>query len=54
MGCGCNGAAANAAAQWIIRFSDGTQGPKRYDTEADARMALARTGKTGIVRSVPK
>lgn len=53
MGCGCNGAAANAAALWVIRFADGTVS-SRYDTEKDARMALAKTGKTGIVKSVPK
>lgn len=53
MGCGCNGAAANAAAQWIIRFSDGTQSG-RYESESEARVALARTGKTGIVKSVSR
>ncbi len=53
MGCGCNGAEANAAAQWVIKFADGTLS-KRFESESDARTALAKTGKTGIVRSVPR
>lgn len=54
MGCGCGAGAAAADTQWIIKFTDGSQSTTKYANETEARVALARTGKTGIVRSVPK
>jgi hypothetical protein len=37
----------------VIRYGDGTVS-NRYPDESSARIALARSGKTGIVKSVPK
>jgi hypothetical protein len=48
MGCGCQGAAA-AGSEWVIRYADGTVS-NRYPDESSARIALARSGKTGIVK----
>ena len=48
MGCGCNGT-AEPGSQWVIRFPDGTVSNK-YPDESSARIALARSGKTGIIK----
>lgn len=48
MGCACQGNAAPNA-EYVIRFSDGTQSAK-YPDESSARIALARSGKTGIIK----
>ncbi|MET0904312.1 MAG: hypothetical protein ABWZ52_13820 [Acidimicrobiales bacterium] len=52
MGCACNGT-ASPGDQWVIRFADGTVSTK-YPDESSARIALVRTGKTGIIKKAPK
>ncbi len=48
MGCGC-GQDANAAAKFLIKWTDGTVS-KKYDDEPEARLALAASGKTGVIK----
>lgn len=48
MGCACNGNAP-ANAEWVIRFADGTVSA-RFQDESSARISLARSGKTGIIK----
>lgn len=48
MACACQGN-AEPGSKYVIRFSDGTVSAK-YDDESSARIALARTGKTGIIK----
>ena len=51
--CGCGGKRKTAAAtEAVIHFSDGTVS-KRYVDEMSARIALGRSGKTGVVRPAP-
>lgn len=53
MGCGCGGksaASAQANETWVIKFTDGTQDTRTFPNKAEAEMALARTGKTGLAR----
>jgi hypothetical protein len=50
MGCGCGGAAnAAQAEQYVIRFTDGTVSAQKFPDETSARLALARSGRTGVV-----
>lgn len=49
MACGCQGAANSLASKFVVRWSDSTVS-KPYDSEEEARVALARSGKTGIVK----
>jgi hypothetical protein len=49
MGCACQGN-KEAGAEWVIKFTDGSTSAT-YPDESSARIALARSGRTGIVRT---
>jgi hypothetical protein len=52
--CGCNGgSSASAGGQYVITFADGSRSAP-YPDETSARVALARSGKTGSVKAAPK
>jgi hypothetical protein len=50
MGCGCGGTAAKDGQQFVVQFADGTQDPKPYASQTEAQVALARSGKTGVIK----
>jgi hypothetical protein len=55
MGCNCGARGASAAQKWAVT---GTGDPRvdrdDYENEASARLAIARSGKTGVTRPVVK
>lgn len=48
MGCNCGKSAGNAAQKYRVKGT-GTTADKEYANETEARMALAKSGKTGVV-----
>ena len=53
MGCNC-GARGAAAQKWAVTGTGDSKVDKEYENEASARLALARSGKTGVVKAVAK
>lgn len=52
MGCGCSGKSSPGTTEFVVRYADGTVSG-RFSSEAEAKVALARTGKTGVVKPAP-